>query len=161
MSDRERSARRITESEVEDLVERSSPRTPVIYEIVSRLGQEEMARPVTSLWWSGLAAGLSISFSLLAQAVLQSYVPDAPWATSRHEPRIVSWFHNGGAFSTTTVHGNDDYRCLAGHVGFHAAQSLANEPHVADRACCKSPRHALRCNIQHIHSGAHKLLAEA
>ena len=32
-----------------------------------RVGEEEMARPATSLWWSGVAAGLSISFSLLMQ----------------------------------------------------------------------------------------------
>ncbi len=70
---------RITEREVEDIEERSSPRTPVIYEIVSRLGQDEMARPAVSLWWSGVAAGLSISFSLLAQAILQTHLPDTPW----------------------------------------------------------------------------------
>ena len=69
----------ITEHEIEDIEERSSPRTPVIYEIVRRLGEEEMARPVTSLWWSGLAAGLSISFSLLAQAILQTHLPDETW----------------------------------------------------------------------------------
>lgn len=71
--------REITESEVEDIEERSSPRTPVIYEIVRRHGEEEMARPAVSLWWSGVAAGLSISFSLLAQAILQTHLPDAPW----------------------------------------------------------------------------------
>ena len=38
-----------------------------------------MARPAVSLWWSGIAAGLSISFSLLAQAILQIHLPDAPW----------------------------------------------------------------------------------
>jgi len=38
-----------------------------------------MARPAISLWWSGVAAGLSISFSLLAQAILQIHLPDAPW----------------------------------------------------------------------------------
>lgn len=69
----------ITEREVEDVEERSSPRTPVIYEIVCRLGEEEMARPVTSLWWSGVAAGMSISFSLFAEAILQTHLPDAPW----------------------------------------------------------------------------------
>ena len=42
----------ITEREVEDIEERSSPRNPVIYEIVRRLGEEEMARPALSLWWS-------------------------------------------------------------------------------------------------------------
>ena len=65
----------ITDREIEDVEARSTPRTPVIYEIVSRLGEEEMSRPVTSLWWSGVAAGMSISFSLLAQALLQARLP--------------------------------------------------------------------------------------
>jgi hypothetical protein len=52
----------ITDKEADDIEERSSPRTPVIYEIVRRLGDEEMDRPISSLWWSGVAAGLSISF---------------------------------------------------------------------------------------------------
>jgi formate/nitrite transporter FocA (FNT family) len=71
--------RGISEREVEDVEEMSAPRTPVIYEVVRRLGDEEMARPATSLWWSGIAAGLSISFSLLAQAILRRHLPDAPW----------------------------------------------------------------------------------
>jgi formate/nitrite transporter FocA (FNT family) len=81
----------ITEREVEDIEERSSPRTPVIYETVRRLGEEEMARPVTSLWWSGVAAGLSISFSLLAQAILQTHLPDALW-----RPLITSFGYSVG-----------------------------------------------------------------
>jgi len=71
--------RGISDNEVRDVEELATPRTPVIYEVVRRLGEEEMARPLTSLWWSGVAAGLSISFSLLAQAVLQTHLPDAPW----------------------------------------------------------------------------------
>jgi formate-nitrite transporter family protein len=69
----------ITDQEIEDVESRSSPRAPVIYEIVRRMGDEEMARPLMSLWWSGIAAGMSISFSLLAQAILQHHLPDAPW----------------------------------------------------------------------------------
>jgi formate/nitrite transporter FocA (FNT family) len=69
----------ITDREVTDVEEMSMPRTPVIYEVVRRLGDEEMARPATSLWWSGVAAGLSISFSLLAQAILLTHLPDTPW----------------------------------------------------------------------------------
>jgi formate-nitrite transporter family protein len=69
----------ISEREVEDVAEMSTPRTPVIYEVVRRLGDEEMGRPATSLWWSGVAAGLSISFSLLAQAILQRHLPDTAW----------------------------------------------------------------------------------
>jgi formate/nitrite transporter FocA (FNT family) len=69
----------VTAREVEDIEDLSSPRTPVIYEIVRRLGEEEMARPITSLWWSGLAAGLSMSFSLLAQAILEHHIPQYGW----------------------------------------------------------------------------------
>jgi formate/nitrite transporter FocA (FNT family) len=83
--------RQITEREVEDIAELSSPRTPVIYEIVRRQGEEEMSRPITSLWWSGVAAGLSISFSLLAQAMLAMHLPDAPW-----RPLVASFGYSVG-----------------------------------------------------------------
>ena len=46
----------ITDKEVKDVEKLSTPRTPVIYEVVRRLGEEEMERPLTSLWWSGVAA---------------------------------------------------------------------------------------------------------
>ncbi|HEY3531504.1 MAG TPA: formate/nitrite transporter family protein, partial [Casimicrobiaceae bacterium] len=62
--------------EARQVEERSEPRTPVIYEIVRKRGDEEMARPATSLWWSGIAAGLSMSFSLLTQAILLTHLPD-------------------------------------------------------------------------------------
>lgn len=68
-----------SENQHDDVEERSSPSTPVIYETVRRLGDEEMERPITSLWWSGVAGGLSITFSLLAEAILQTHLPDAPW----------------------------------------------------------------------------------
>ena len=69
----------IEEHEVEEVEEHSRLRVPVIYEVVRREGETEMRRPTTSLWWSGVAAGLSISFSLLGQAVLYSHLPDAEW----------------------------------------------------------------------------------
>jgi formate/nitrite transporter FocA (FNT family) len=85
------SNKQITDREVEDIEERSSPRTPVIYEIVRRLGEEEMARPAVSLWWSGVAAGISISFSLLAQAILQTHLPAAPW-----RPLVADFGYSAG-----------------------------------------------------------------
>ena len=65
--------------EIEDIEEHSRLRAPIIYEIVRREGENEMDRPTASLWWSGVAAGLSISFSLLLQAILHLHLPDAPW----------------------------------------------------------------------------------
>jgi len=69
------------EKDEKDVVARSAPRTPVIYEVVRVHGEEEMSRPAVSLWWSGMAAGLSISFSLLAQGVLQAHLPQASWSS--------------------------------------------------------------------------------
>ncbi len=50
-----------------------------------------MARPAVSLWWSGIAAGISISFSALAEALLQMHLPDAPW-----RPLIASFGYSVG-----------------------------------------------------------------
>src|ERR1700754_4547833 len=68
-----------TRKEAERVSESSTPPTPVIYEVVRRLGKEEMERPAVSLWWSGLAGGLSISFSLLAQGILKMHLPESEW----------------------------------------------------------------------------------
>jgi hypothetical protein len=81
----------ITEREGVDIEERAQPSTPVIYEVVRRLGEEEMARPAVSLWWSGVAAGLSISFSLLVQGVLYVHLPDAIW-----RPLVVGFGYSVG-----------------------------------------------------------------
>ncbi len=70
---------RRTDVAADSIEERTTPPTPVIYEIVRRFGEDEMSRPATSLLWSGLAAGVSMSFSLLAEAVLHLHLPDAPW----------------------------------------------------------------------------------
>lgn len=53
--------------------------SPVIFETVRQEGIEELERPVLSLWWSGLAAGLVMSLSLLCKGYLHHHLPDAPW----------------------------------------------------------------------------------
>jgi formate/nitrite transporter FocA (FNT family) len=50
-----------------------------VYEIIRREGVEELNRPALSLWWSGVAAGLGISVSLLAMGLLRVYLPDTEW----------------------------------------------------------------------------------
>lgn len=53
--------------------------TRLIYEVIRRDGDEELERPVSSLLWSGIAAGLMISFSVLGEAVFRARLPDQPW----------------------------------------------------------------------------------
>lgn len=50
-----------------------------IYEVIRRDGEEELARPLSSLVWSGIAAGLLISFSVLGEAILRSQLPQTGW----------------------------------------------------------------------------------
>lgn len=47
-----------------------------IYEIIRREGEEEMARPMRSLVWSGIAAGVMISLSVLGEAIFRAHLPD-------------------------------------------------------------------------------------
>jgi formate/nitrite transporter FocA (FNT family) len=68
-----------SESEQADAKERSSVTPVVIHEAVRREGEEELKRSNTALAWSGLAAGLSMGFSLIAEGLLRSKLPDASW----------------------------------------------------------------------------------
>lgn len=49
------------------------------YEVVRREGDKELERSTAALFWSGLAAGLSMGFSGLGEALLHAHLPDAPW----------------------------------------------------------------------------------
>lgn len=70
---------KLNAAEKEDVEERVRLRTPVVYEIVRKEGAVELDRPASSLLWSGVAAGLSIGFSVVAEAILHTHLPDAPW----------------------------------------------------------------------------------
>ncbi len=43
-----------------------------IYSIILREGKEELERPLSSLWWSGVAAGAGICASILARSALHA-----------------------------------------------------------------------------------------
>jgi formate/nitrite transporter FocA (FNT family) len=69
----------LDESEKQQAAEHSSPRALVIHEVIRQEGEEELKRPVSALLWSGVAAGLSMGFSFLGLALMQSLLPDEPW----------------------------------------------------------------------------------
>jgi len=54
-------------------------RAAILYEVIRVEGEGELARSASALWWSGLAAGLSIGLSVLSQALLATHLPDAEW----------------------------------------------------------------------------------
>lgn len=63
----------------------------LIYEIIRRDGIEELMRPSKSLFLSGVGAGILVSFSFVCMAVLQSFLPNQPWA-----PLITKWGYTVG-----------------------------------------------------------------
>lgn len=69
----------LSNREVEEADERSSTTAKVVHEAIRLEGTEELERPSSSIGWSGFAAGLTMGCSMLAQGILQSRLPDAPW----------------------------------------------------------------------------------
>lgn len=66
-------------NEKRDARRREAPSAAVVYEAIRNEAESELSRPLLGLGWSALAAGLSMGFSLIAQALLYSYTPDARW----------------------------------------------------------------------------------
>jgi formate/nitrite transporter FocA (FNT family) len=69
----------LTEEEHKDVERRSAPRTEVVYESIREEGETELRRAPSTLAWDGLAAGLSMGFSLVAEGLLRAHLPDAGW----------------------------------------------------------------------------------
>jgi formate-nitrite transporter family protein len=69
----------LTEKQQQEAEERSTVSAVVIHEAIRHDGEEELHRPASALAWSGLAAGLSMGFSFVGQALLYANLPDAPW----------------------------------------------------------------------------------
>lgn len=66
--------------ERDEVKERSNPQAIILHEAIRKEGNEELRRPVGALAWSGLAAGLSMGFSMMGEALMMARLPDAPWA---------------------------------------------------------------------------------
>ncbi len=75
----------LTEKQREEAEDRTSVSVDVVHEAIRHDGEEELNRAVSALAWSGLAAGLSMGFSFVGQALLRAYLPDQPW-----RPLVVS-----------------------------------------------------------------------
>ena len=52
------------------------PRAAVLHEIIRAQGEQELERSIAALWWSALAAGLTMGLSLMAMGLLNSRLPD-------------------------------------------------------------------------------------
>jgi formate/nitrite transporter FocA (FNT family) len=65
--------------EQEEIEERTSPPGYIVYHAIHREGEHELKRSSWALGWSGLAAGLSMGFSFVTQALLRTHMPEERW----------------------------------------------------------------------------------
>jgi formate-nitrite transporter family protein len=69
-------SKKIEEKQVQ---ERVAIGAHVVHETIRREGEDELNRTSSALAWSGLAAGLSMGFSLIAEALIEAYLPAGDW----------------------------------------------------------------------------------
>lgn len=81
----------VSPEEKREAKKRERPRSVVIFEAIRGEGDDELERSPTALMWSGIAAGLSMAFSLIAQGTLEAHLPDAPW-----KPLVASFGYSIG-----------------------------------------------------------------
>jgi formate/nitrite transporter FocA (FNT family) len=66
----------LSAEEQQDADKNQPPRAAVLHEIIRTQGDQELERSVAALWWSALAAGLTMGLSLMAMGLLNSRLPD-------------------------------------------------------------------------------------
>ncbi|HEY8310592.1 MAG TPA: formate/nitrite transporter family protein [Gemmatimonadaceae bacterium] len=62
-----------------DARERREVSANVVHEAIRFEGEDQLNRSAWALFWSGLAAGLTMGFSLVGSGVLRAALPDTPW----------------------------------------------------------------------------------
>lgn len=77
--------------EKQEAEKRSAPTGTVVYRTILREGEHELKRSSIALFWSGLAAGLSMGFSMLMEGLLANHLPDAPW-----RPLVAKFGYSAG-----------------------------------------------------------------
>ena len=68
-----------SEQEKRDIADNQGLSAVSVYGIVHEEGVEELERPLSSLWWSGVAAGLGITASVLAEGILHTMFEGHPY----------------------------------------------------------------------------------
>ncbi|MDT0631666.1 formate/nitrite transporter family protein [Rubrivirga sp. S365] len=69
----------LDDHDVSEADRRASPPATILYEAVLREARDELSRSSGALFWSGLAAGLSIGFSFVGRSLLGAALPEASW----------------------------------------------------------------------------------
>jgi formate/nitrite transporter FocA (FNT family) len=68
------------EAREEKALEESLAEGEIIYRSVRQDGKYTLQQTTSALAWSGVAAGISMGFSMIAEALLEEHLPQAAWA---------------------------------------------------------------------------------
>lgn len=66
----------LSADEEQEVSHNQPPRAAVLHEIIRAQGDKELQRTIAALWWSALAAGLSMGLSLMAMGLFYSRLPE-------------------------------------------------------------------------------------
>ncbi|GAB4379424.1 MAG: formate/nitrite transporter family protein [Elainellaceae cyanobacterium] len=69
----------LSNREEQDVIQHIRPNATIIHEVIRLEGESELRRSTSALAWSGLAAGLSMGFSLVGRGLLEASLPEQPW----------------------------------------------------------------------------------
>ena len=75
-TDHDESAAELSSEEKKQASEDAPKRVAVLHETIRLQGEDELGRTIAALWWSALAAGLSMGFSFLFRGVLEARFPE-------------------------------------------------------------------------------------
>jgi formate/nitrite transporter FocA (FNT family) len=70
---------KLSEEEKRKVEENSPPAAKVVHASVSKQGGDELDRPLGSLFWSAIAAGIAIMTSLWVSGALHHFASGSPW----------------------------------------------------------------------------------
>ncbi|MDH4763005.1 formate/nitrite transporter FocA (FNT family) [Pseudomonas sp. SORGH_AS199] len=81
----------LSREEEEDVDENQLPRAVVLHEIIRTQGDHELERTIAALFWSALAAGLTMGLSLMAMGLLNANLPEGGYSKA-----IASFGYSAG-----------------------------------------------------------------
>ncbi|MFK8332490.1 formate/nitrite transporter family protein [Pseudomonas sp. BJa5] len=66
----------LSADEEQEVTQNQPPRAAVLHEIIRYQGDQELERTIAALWWSALAAGLSMGLSMMAMGLFYARLPE-------------------------------------------------------------------------------------
>ncbi|TDF82715.1 formate/nitrite transporter family protein [Pseudomonas sp. H9] len=67
----------LSADEEQEVSQNQPPRAAVLHEIIRFQGDQELERTIAALWWSALAAGLSMGLSMMAMGLFYARLPES------------------------------------------------------------------------------------